>query len=81
MDEKSRPNRFIGLFLLGNFLFCYPILTLFNTHRMVWGIPLFFLYFFFTWVLLIFLMIRCTGKSPDTNRRKKMPDPNHKPWG
>ena len=71
MDKNSKPNRFIGLFLLGNFLFCYPILTLFNIHRMVLGIPLFFLYFFFAWVLLIILMIRCTQKSPKANLKKK----------
>jgi hypothetical protein len=73
MDEKSRTNRFIGLFLLGNFLFCYPILTLFNHNTMVWGIPLFFLYFFFAWVLLILLMIRCTQKRPDTHLNKGVP--------
>jgi len=76
MDEKSRTNRFIGLFLFGNFLFCYPILTLFNNNKMVWDIPLFFLYFFFSWILLIALMIRCTRKTPDTNLKKRLPDQN-----
>ncbi len=74
MDEKSRTNRFIGLLLLGNFLFCYPILTLFNSNRIVFGVPLFFLYFFFAWILLIVLMIRCTGERSGT--KKRLPDQN-----
>ncbi len=73
MDEKSRTNRFIGLFLLGNFLFCYPILTLFNNNRIIFGIPLFFLYFFFAWILLIALMIRCTRERPN---KKRLPNQN-----
>jgi len=73
MEEKSRTNKFISLFLLGIFLFSYPILTLFNTTKMVWGIPVFFLYFFFAWILLILLMIRCTRKTPDTNPKKTLP--------
>jgi len=66
MEKKSKTHQFIGLFLLGNFLFSYPILTLFNTTGRVGGIPLFFLYFFFAWALLIVLMIRCTRETPDT---------------
>ena len=74
MAKKSRINQFIGLFLLGNFLFSYPILTLFNTTRRVWGIPVFFLYFFFAWGLLIVLMIRCTRATPEPNSRKTVQD-------
>lgn len=73
MAKKSKTNQFIGLFLLGNLIFSYPILTLFNATIRVWGIPVFFLYFFFAWVLLIVLMIRCTRETPDTNLKKTMP--------
>ncbi|MBU0973293.1 MAG: hypothetical protein KKC20_21800 [Proteobacteria bacterium] len=66
MEKKSKNTQFIGLFLLGNFLFSYPILTLFNTTIRVWGIPMFFLYFLVAWVLLIVLMIRCTRERPGT---------------
>ena len=67
IDEKSKTSQFIGLFLLGNFLFCYPVLTLFNFPTMFLGIPVFFLYLFSAWLGLIGLVILCTetGKRND----------------
>ena len=56
IDEKSKTSRFIGLFFLGNFLFCYPVLTLFNLNIMILGIPVFFLFFFLAWLGLISLI-------------------------
>jgi hypothetical protein len=79
MEAKSKTNQFIGLFLLGNFLFCYPILTLFNTTGRVGGIPVFFLYFFLAWGLLIVLMILGTRETPEPNLKKTMPDQNFTP--
>ncbi len=53
IDEKSKTNRFVGLFLLGNFLFSYPVMTLFNTSIDYLGIPRFFFFMFSAWLLLI----------------------------
>jgi hypothetical protein len=64
IDEKSKTSRFVGLFFLGNFLFCYPVLTLFNSNIMILGIPIFFLFFFLAWLGLISLMIVGTETSP-----------------
>lgn len=72
-NEKSKSNLFICLFLLGNFLFSYPILTLFNIKTIVLGIPVFFFYMFSAWVGLIILMIVCTES------RYKNDDPQQKP--
>ncbi len=65
LDEKSKTSRFIGLFLLGNFLYCYPVLTLFNVPAMVFGIPIFFLFFFSAWLGLIILVLVCAESSPE----------------
>ncbi len=64
LDEKSKTSRFIGLFLLGNFLYCYPVLTLFNVPATFFGIPVFFLFFFSAWLGLIILVLVCAETSP-----------------
>jgi hypothetical protein len=64
LDEKSKTSRFIGLFLLGNFLFCYPVLTLFDLPVMISGIPIFFLFIFSAWLGLICLILICAETSP-----------------
>ncbi len=63
-DNKSINGRYAGLFLLGCFLFSYPVLTLFNLDTRLLGIPLFFFYIFLTWsVLIVFIMV--CGKIPE----------------
>ena len=64
IDEKSKTSRFVGLFLLGNFLFCYPVMTLFNTKAVFLGIPIFFFFMFSAWLVLIGLMIICAESNP-----------------
>lgn len=53
--ETNRRNRLIALFLFGYLLLNYPIISLFNLPRMVWGIPMLFGYIFGVWLLLIVL--------------------------
>lgn len=56
----TKPNvkgqRLAALFLLGNLLFNYPLLALFNRPESVLGIPLLYLYVFGAWALLIALL-------------------------
>ena len=56
----SKPNakgqRLVALFLLGNVIFNYPLLALFNRPVSVAGIPLLYLYVFGAWALLIALL-------------------------
>lgn len=56
----SKPNvkgqRLAALFLLGNILFNYPLLALFNQPATIAGIPLLYLYVFGAWGLLIALL-------------------------
>lgn len=72
VDEKSKISRFIGLFLFGNFLFCYPVMTLFNTKAVFLGIPIFFLFLFSAWLVLISLMIICAETSPRIHLKKSI---------
>lgn len=62
----NKPNvkgqRLIALFLLGNLLFNYPLLALFNRPESVGGIPVLFLYIFGAWLLLIVLLAAVVEK-------------------
>ena len=62
-DNRSKSGRFVGLFLLGGFLFSYPVLTLFNLEDRLFGIPLLFFYLFFAWMVLIIFTIACGKKT------------------
>jgi hypothetical protein len=60
IDRKSKTGRLAALFLLGNVLFNYPILTIFNLKLMFFGIPLLYLYIFTVWSALIIAIIYVT---------------------
>ena len=64
LDNRSITGRYIGLFLFGCFLFCYPVLTIFNLEEDLFGIPVLFFYMFTAWSLLIVFIVLC-GKIPD----------------
>ena len=57
MEEFDvRSQRLAALSLLGFLLFSYPVLTVFNVHATVTGIPVLYAYFFIAWGALIALM-------------------------
>lgn len=51
-----KSQRLIGIFLFGCLLFTFPILSLFDSNRMVLGIPLLYVFLFTAWLILIVLM-------------------------
>jgi len=51
-----KGQRLAALFLLGNLLFNYPLLALFNQPTIVLGIPVLYLYMFGAWAALIALL-------------------------
>jgi hypothetical protein len=54
MHRQHRPrDALIALFVLGAFLLLPPFLLVFNRPEPVLGIPLFYLYLFLAWALLI----------------------------
>lgn len=58
----TRNKRFAYLFLLGVLAFNFPLISLFDSRIMIMGIPLLYLYLFFTWFLLI-VFVGLTGRS------------------
>jgi hypothetical protein len=46
----------VAAFLLGCLLFTYPLLSLFNRDGVVLGVPIFYLYLFVVWAIVIALM-------------------------
>lgn len=56
----TRPGitteRLLALFLLGIIAFTPPFLGIFNTPRLILGIPVLYLYLFLVWGLLIALV-------------------------
>jgi len=49
-------QRLTAVFLLGLVLLNYPLLFLFDGKAVLYGIPLLYVYVFFTWAALIALM-------------------------
>ena len=69
----TRPGitteRLLALFLLGIIIFTPPFLGIFNTPRLILGIPMLYLYLFGAWGLLIGLVAlivhRAAGDDDD----------------
>lgn len=66
--EAVRPNRLIGLFLLGYLLFNYPLISIVNLPAMIGGIPVLYVYIFGVWVLMISLVALISSKDSKTTR-------------
>lgn len=49
-------QRLLALFFVGCLLLNFPILAIFSTDGLVWGIPVLYVYIFLCWALLIALM-------------------------
>ena len=55
-EHERKGQRLIALFIFGCVLFNYPVLSLFNVARDVFGVPLLYAYIFAAWALLVGLM-------------------------
>ena len=69
--ENAKGRRLVGVFLLGLVLLNYPILSLFNLQKLLFGVPLLYCYMFFVWAALIGLIVFITsfpGKSSVPNQ-------------
>ena len=56
-NRAVQAQRLVALFVLGCLLFSYPLLSLFNTGGVIFGIPVLYAYLFSVWAALIALMI------------------------
>ena len=63
LKDSSRNHRLIALFLLGCLLLNYPLLSLFNLPRTVFGWPLLYAYLFGVWIILILLVMFVTRST------------------
>lgn len=61
--DSAKSHRLIVLFLLGAFLFNYPVLSIFNRPEGIGGIPLLFLYIYAAWAAVIALLWAVTRFS------------------
>ncbi len=61
--DRLKHRRLAGVFLLGWVLFNYPVLSLFNRHTTLLGIPLLYAYVFGAWTLVILLIMLCVRFS------------------
>jgi hypothetical protein len=58
-----KGQRFAAIFLLGCVALNYPLLYLFNTRDVLFGIPLLYAYIFGVWVVLIALLALVSERS------------------
>lgn len=63
---ELKGRRMVGLFLMGLFLFNFPILSLFNRSTLIYGIPVLVLYLFSVWILFILLILVISLSKPRT---------------
>jgi hypothetical protein len=56
MRHGAIGDRLIALFLLGVLLLMPPMMAIFNAERLVFGIPLLYLYLFVVWIVLVGLV-------------------------
>jgi hypothetical protein len=69
--DKEKSRRLTGLFLFVVVLYNYPILSLFNIPKNIFGIPVLYLYLFFVWILSIIIVV-IINRFPKTT---ELPNP------
>ncbi|MCP1674755.1 putative membrane-anchored protein [Natronocella acetinitrilica] len=69
---QRRNERLVALFLVGAVLLNYPLLSLFATDGMVFGLPVLVVYLFVIWAVIIFctwLVLRPKKDDRDRGQR------------
>lgn len=70
--------RLVALCVLGALLFGFPLVSLFSRELLVWGIPVFFLYAFGVWAVLVALtavVLEVGEHRPRTPHSPQLPAP------
>jgi hypothetical protein len=62
-NRAVQAQRLAALFVLGWLLFSFPLLSLFDTGGVVFGIPVLYAYLFASWAGLIAAMIVVVERS------------------
>ncbi len=78
-DARKRAEAVFAIQVLGVLLLLPPLLNLFNTRTVVFGVPLEVLYLFLVWLLLIACAVIISSKMPkapvNTQTEKKAASP------
>ncbi len=65
MPESKRQNeRLTGMLIVGVVALNYPILSLFSKSKLIFGIPVLYLYLFLFWAVFIILIAFILEKQP-----------------
>ena len=66
--SSNQTAKLVGLFFLALLLFNFPILGLFGKAQFVLGLPVFYVYVFVVWIILIFLLQRLMHRPKNKAR-------------
>jgi len=70
LSERRRRERLVALVVLGVLALNYPLVALFSHVRLLFGIPLLYLYLFVTWLVLIVLVARAMAVTNSGSKPK-----------
>lgn len=62
MKNSARKQRLILLSILVVLLYTFPFLSITNKHLLVKGFPLFYIYIFVSWCIIIFVLYKLADK-------------------
>ena len=55
-------QRLVAVFLCGVLLLYSPVISLFDQHRLLFGVPVLYLYLFIVWIVLVAVMAWITER-------------------
>jgi len=76
-EAKQRSERLIGVLIVGLLALNYPLLSLFSRERLLFGVPLLYLYLFAVWsffiVCVALTLTRPSSPAAPTDRSPSQP--------
>ncbi|MEZ4616711.1 MAG: hypothetical protein R2867_14585 [Caldilineaceae bacterium] len=54
--QSLTGQRLVAIFLIGTLILNYPLLSIFSTQGLIWGIPMLYVYLFLSWFTIIAAM-------------------------
>jgi len=76
LPAGKRNERLVALVLAGGLALNYPLLYVFSDERLLFGIPVLYLYLFAVWAIFIVLAALITERSSVEDRADEEPGSN-----
>ncbi|GMQ75362.1 MAG: hypothetical protein BMS9Abin01_0610 [Gammaproteobacteria bacterium] len=76
LPAGKRNERLVALVLVGGLALNYPLLYVFSDARLLFGIPVLYLYLFAVWAIFIALAALITERSPVGDQADEGPGSN-----